>query len=122
MKPNSKRRFIVLNLLMIVFTMNAVLAHSACFMGVAPAEQSPSAEIALQQGDMPCHQQNNPDSDNQEAPTPNQCCSACSIMHITVDTLNQVTEKHSQKVNIALISLITHTPEIPFRPPINSLS
>ncbi len=128
MKPFSTRRFILLNLLVTVFTLNAVLVHSACFMEITAAEQTSSAKM-----NMPCHTQensqatiNHPDmvmedlviEGTEMQGMEKDCCSACSVLVLTTDTAVSITAAHADMIDIPLVSLIDRTLEIPFRPPI----
>ena len=125
MTSYSKSRFILLNVLVIVFTMNAVLAHSACFMDMAPAEQNANVEMNMDSSNMPCHTQDSSQADGPDQSTESakkECCSACSVIVITVDAVKPITATHTDKIHATLISFVTRTLEIPFRPPINHLS
>jgi hypothetical protein len=125
MTSYSKSRFILLNVLVIVFTMNAVLAHSACFMDMASAEQNANVEMNMHNGNMPCHTQDSSQADGpgeSTESTKKECCSVCSVMVITVDSAKPFTATHTDKIDVTLDSSITRTLEIPFRPPINHLS
>ncbi|MDG1818853.1 MAG: hypothetical protein P8H31_03380 [Porticoccaceae bacterium] len=133
MKSFSTRRFILLNLLVTVFTLNTVLVHSACFMEITAAEQTSSAKL-----NMPCHTQensqttiNDPDmvmedlviedlviEDTEIQGMEKDCCSACSVLVLTTDTAVPIAAAHADMIGIPLTSLIDRTLEIPFRPPI----
>ena len=104
MTSYSKSRFILLNVLVIVFTMNAVLAHSACFMDMAAAEQNANVEINMRhtaiclvtrkiavQADGP--------GESTES-TKKECCSACSVMVLTVDSSKAITATHTDKIDV----------------------
>lgn len=135
MKSFSTRRFILLNLLVTVFTLNAVLVHSACFMEITAVEQSSSTKM-----NMPCHTKENSqtaindpvlvieglvmedfvleDMDMEMQGMEKDCCSACSVLVLTTDTAVSIAAAHADMIDIPLISLIDRTLEIPFRPPI----
>lgn len=123
MKSFSTRRFILLNLLVTVFTLNAVLVHSACFMEITAPEQNSSTQI-----NMPCHTQDNsqtaindPDLVMEDLETQSiekDCCSACSVLVLTTETAVPIAAAHADMIDIPLVSLIDRTLEIPFRPPI----
>ena len=128
MKSFSTRRFILLNLLVTVFTLNAVLVHSACFMEITAVEHNSSANV-----NMPCHTQENskttiddPDmvmedlviEGTEMQGMEKDCCSACSVLVLTTETAVPIAAAHADMIDIPLVSLIDRTLEIPFRPPI----
>jgi hypothetical protein len=96
-----------------------MLAHSNCFVDLYPAEQDSSAQVNMQDSNMPCHTD---DSSQTEETIKKDCCSACSILVITPDRAESTIAAQAVMIDVPLLSLIARTLEIPFRPPINHLS
>ena len=128
MRSFSTTKLIALNILLIVFAMSPVLAHSACFMGSPPADSSANVDFHMVMADMsmadsqaPCHGQEINDNSRQGLDSENQCCTACSLLVIPPSTVKHIAEKQSQVIPGTLTLMVSRTTEIAFRPPINHL-
>ena len=151
MKTRSKSKSLLLNILVMVFMMNASLAHSTCHMGGdmssgtmndSMSSDSNTAQSQQAMASMPCHEvdgletdssetdssetdsseANSPAASSSSADTLNQCCSDCSVISLPMDRLQTVATHHAAITSIILIPSISRTIELLFRPPITALS
>ncbi len=136
MKSRSKHKSLLLNILVMVFMMNASLAHSTCNMsGTMNDSMSSDSNAAPSQramASMPCHEAdgletnsqeaNSQETGNSSANTLNQCCSDCSVISLPMDRLQPTPTHHAAITSIILIPSISRTIELLFRPPITALS
>ena len=123
MKTNSRHFSALLNILVIVFTMNAALAHSTCSMDSTGG----NTEISQQSDQntstaMPCHTVDNLGSIEKSDPTLSQCCADCSVFSLPMDITKAIATAHSDIIITTLTATLSRTIELPFRPPITSLS
>jgi len=114
----------LLNILVIVFTMNATLAHSTCVMS-SSTELSQATEqqqhSAMQHSAMPCHEADSSDTTTLDNTSLNQCCSDCSVFSLPMDAAKATPTAHPDISSTALTSTTSRSIELPFRPPITSL-
>jgi hypothetical protein len=115
----SKHRVTFLNVLIILFSMNTMLAHSNCFVDFSAAEQDLSAQQNSHDSNMPCHTE---DKSQIKESIKKDCCSVCSILVLTPDRAESTLVAQAVMIDIPLLSLTIRTLEIPFRPPISHLS
>lgn len=119
MKNRSPYISALLNILVIVFTMNATLAHSTCVMS-SSTELSQATE-QQQQSAMPCHEADSSDTTTLDNTSLNQCCSDCSVFSLPMDAAKATPTAHPDISSTALTSTTSRSIELPFRPPITSL-
>ena len=136
MKSRSKHKSLLLNILVMVFMMNASLAHSTCnmsgTMNDSMSSDSNAAQSQQAMTSMPCHEAdgletnsqeaNSQETGNSSANTLNQCCSDCSVISLPMDRLQPTPTHHAAITSIILIPSISRTIELLFRPPITALS
>jgi hypothetical protein len=136
MKTRSSYMSALLNILVIVFTMNATLAHSTCTMSSTANSADSSTELsqqadqsvhsgmsmATQSSAMPCHEKNDSGTASSDSTSLNQCCSDCSVFSLPVDSTKAIPTEHPKIASIALTLTISRSIELPFRPPTNHLS
>ena len=126
MKTRSPYISALLNILVIIFTMNATLAHSTCTMSSSSAELSQQTD-QISHTAMPCHEAGsvkleNPETTSLDNTNLNQCCSDCSVISMPVDTAKAIPTAHPDIVSATLTASISRNIELPFRPPITNLS
>jgi hypothetical protein len=127
MKVRSPYITALLNILLIVFTMNATLAHSTC--AISSTELSQQADQDLHSGmsmatespAMPCHETDSSEPTNPDSTSLNQCCSDCSVFSLPMDATKAIPTAHPDIASTALTSTTSRNIELPFRPPIISL-
>ena len=136
MKSRSKHKSLLLNILVMVFMMNASLAHSTCnmsgTMNDSMSSDSNAAQSQQAMTSMPCHEAdgletnsqeaNSQETGNSSANTLNQCCSDCSVISLPMDRLQPTPTHHAAITSIILIPSISRTIGLLFRPPITALS
>ena len=122
MKTNSRHFSALLNILVIVFTMNAALAHSTCSMDSAGGNPEISQSDQNTSTAMPCHTVDNLGSIEKSDPTLSQCCADCSVFSLPMDVTKVIATAHSDIIITTLIATLSRTIELPFRPPTTSLS
>ena len=126
MKTRSAYISALLNILVIIFTMNATLAHSTCTMSGSSAELSKQTDQSGHTA-MPCHEAGslkleNPEITSLDNTNLNQCCSDCSVISVPMDTAKAIPTAHPDIVSATLTASISRNIELPFRPPITDLS
>ena len=109
---NRARRYkrLLLQLLLIVFSMNTTVVYGACCMA-----SDASMTAGETQTSMPCHEVK-----NDKHPDLEKCCAACFAM--SLPTSDPVPTGNSISKSDELPMLITGIPAPPFRPPITQLS
>jgi hypothetical protein len=71
---------------------------------------------------IPCHTVDNLGSIEKPDPTLSQCCADCSVFSLPMDSIKVIAAAHSDIIITTLIATLSRTIELPFRPPITSLS
>jgi|SaaInlStandDraft_1057018.scaffolds.fasta_scaffold166497_1 hypothetical protein len=134
MQTRSKYTLGLINILVIIITMSATMAHSICDMSASgvPASgeqisQTSPAEIpaSTDHKTMPCHQQDSGTATSSDSSANNnslnQCCSDCSVISLPMDAEKTIAPQHSNLVTGLLSMAISHGIELLFRPPITVL-